>query len=69
MKAKEHLQTILVIFLLGSFGVCACSSKTASSTPTLSLEQVTNPGGSDVLVSLDPDGIVFANQYFYPDKH
>lgn len=40
MKVNKYLLIIISFFLLGSFGVGACSSKTDISTPTLSIEQV-----------------------------
>ena len=40
MKAKNHILTMISFFLLSSFVVSACASKTDTSTPTLSVEQV-----------------------------
>ncbi len=40
MTTKKYLLIAIGLFIISSFGVSACSSKTDSSTPTLSVEQV-----------------------------
>ena len=40
MKAKKHILTLIGLFLLSSYVVSACTSKTDTSTPTLSVEEI-----------------------------